>query len=197
MEAEAGRPANFCDSQPLMPGDIQTFGFLMVLNGGYQIVQVSENVEGIFGLSCESVLGRDFRGFLSAADSNRFMQTLTLADVEVPVMTLQLSFPESDTCFFASIRSIEGNDWLIEFEFLAPDDMDTQLRKRHRVAKAAMALKQCQTVSEMVEKAAADIKAVTCFDKVMIYQFEEGWHGTVVAEAAESDMDFYLGLRFP
>jgi two-component system, chemotaxis family, sensor kinase Cph1 len=31
----------------------------------------------------------------------------------------------------------------------------------------------------------------------MIYQFDEDWNGTVIAESAEPGMDEYIGLRFP
>src|SRR5439155_4932601 len=32
---------------------------------------------------------------------------------------------------------------------------------------------------------------------VMIYQFDNNWNGTVIAEAMEAGMDSYLGLKFP
>jgi two-component system, chemotaxis family, sensor kinase Cph1 len=187
---------NFCDAQLLTPQGIQSFGLLMVVNGHYEIVQVSENAGDFLGPQCGQILGRNLRDFFSAADTSRFMEAVSLVDAETEVLTVRLIGPGSAVDLFASIRR-QDDGWLIEFELPDPDPMYTQLRKRHRISREAMALKQCATLAEMCTKAAADIKAVTGFDKVMVYRFDEKWHGTVVAEVMESDMDVYMDLRFP
>ncbi|MCP2635828.1 diguanylate cyclase [Microbacterium sp. HD4P20] len=47
------------------------------------------------------------------------------------------------------------------------------------------------------EVAAAEIKTVTGFDRVMVYRFHDDGHGHVAADAREPDMEPYLGLHFP
>ncbi|MFE4467752.1 diguanylate cyclase domain-containing protein [Leifsonia sp. NPDC056824] len=47
------------------------------------------------------------------------------------------------------------------------------------------------------QAAAEEIKRITGFDRVMVYRFFPDGHGEVAGEAAEDDMEPYLGLRFP
>lgn len=50
---------------------------------------------------------------------------------------------------------------------------------------------------ELRVQAAAEIKAITGFDRVMCYQFHDDGHGQIVADEREPDMEPYFGLHFP
>ncbi|WP_019181802.1 bifunctional diguanylate cyclase/phosphodiesterase [Microbacterium yannicii] len=50
---------------------------------------------------------------------------------------------------------------------------------------------------ELRTRAAEEIKAITGFDRVMVYRFHEDGHGDVAADAREPDMEPYAGLHFP
>ena len=50
---------------------------------------------------------------------------------------------------------------------------------------------------ELRTRAAAEIKRITGFDRVMCYEFHADGHGQVVADEREPDMEPYLGLHFP
>jgi chemotaxis family two-component system sensor kinase Cph1 len=50
---------------------------------------------------------------------------------------------------------------------------------------------------ELRTRAAAEIKRITGFDRVMCYEFHDDGHGQVVADEREPDMEPYLGLHFP
>jgi diguanylate cyclase (GGDEF)-like protein len=50
---------------------------------------------------------------------------------------------------------------------------------------------------ELRRRAAAEIKAITGFDRVMCYHFFDDGHGEIVADEREPDMEPYLGLHFP
>src|ERR1700748_1381028 len=45
--------------------------------------------------------------------------------------------------------------------------------------------------------AARELRRISGFDKVMIYQFDPEWNGYVIAEEREEDMESYLGFTFP
>jgi light-regulated signal transduction histidine kinase (bacteriophytochrome) len=53
------------------------------------------------------------------------------------------------------------------------------------------------TVFSLAEVAASAIRAITGFDRVMVYRFAEDWHGEVIADARAADMPPYLGLHYP
>jgi light-regulated signal transduction histidine kinase (bacteriophytochrome) len=45
--------------------------------------------------------------------------------------------------------------------------------------------------------AVESIKAMTQYDRVMVYKFARDWHGEVVAEAKDEALEPYLGLHYP
>lgn len=50
---------------------------------------------------------------------------------------------------------------------------------------------------ELLDVAAKEVKKLTGFDRVMVYQFDREGHGTVVAEALNEGLKPFLGLRYP
>lgn len=53
-------------------------------------------------------------------------------------------------------------------------------------------------LEKKLQTAAALLRGLTGYDRVMVYRFDElDWHGEVVAEARASELPPYLGLHFP
>ena len=50
---------------------------------------------------------------------------------------------------------------------------------------------------ELCELAALQIRALTGFDRTLVYQFDTDWNGAVVAENGNGVLPSYLDLRFP
>jgi light-regulated signal transduction histidine kinase (bacteriophytochrome) len=59
------------------------------------------------------------------------------------------------------------------------------------------AINAAPDVKGACEVAARQLKALSGYDKVMVYQFDKDWNGTVIAEELEPGMESYLGLTFP
>ncbi|EAZ92189.1 ATP-binding protein [Crocosphaera chwakensis] len=53
------------------------------------------------------------------------------------------------------------------------------------------------SLQELCQISAQEIRKLSGFDRVMIYQFDHDWHGKVVAESKITDIESYLGLHFP
>ena len=65
---------------------------------------------------------------------------------------------------------------------------------------AARAFRKVRAQPDVVGKlrsAAAWLREVTGYDRVMVYRFHPDWHGEVVAEARREDLPPYLGLHYP
>jgi two-component system, chemotaxis family, sensor kinase Cph1 len=63
-----------CDREPIhVPGTVQPFGVLLVLNSEMRVVQVSENVSDHLSMGAQDVLGRPLSDLVdpSAADEVR------------------------------------------------------------------------------------------------------------------------------
>jgi diguanylate cyclase (GGDEF)-like protein len=68
---------------------------------------------------------------------------------------------------------------------------------RTGVVGAIQRLSTVTSVAELRQEAAAEIRAITGFDRVMIYHFHGDGHGEVVADDRHPDLEPYLGLHFP
>ncbi|WP_145733639.1 ATP-binding protein [Nitrospirillum pindoramense] len=53
------------------------------------------------------------------------------------------------------------------------------------------------TVADICAGVAAEVRALTGFNRVMVYRFDEDWNGTVIAENGDGTLPSYLDLRFP
>lgn len=60
-------------------------------------------------------------------------------------------------------------------------------------------LRSATKLNELLGIMVGLIKELSNFHRVMVYQFDESWNGTVVAELLDprTSMDYYLGLNFP
>lgn len=68
---------------------------------------------------------------------------------------------------------------------------------RTSVVGAIQRLAGVQDREALRRMAADEVRAITGFDRVLIYRFHADDHGEVVAEARADDMEPYLGLHFP
>jgi two-component system, chemotaxis family, sensor kinase Cph1 len=53
------------------------------------------------------------------------------------------------------------------------------------------------TLEELTATLARDVRALTGFDRVMVYRFDPEWNGELVAEDRRADLEPFLGLRYP
>jgi light-regulated signal transduction histidine kinase (bacteriophytochrome) len=58
-------------------------------------------------------------------------------------------------------------------------------------------LQSTDSIERLCALAAADMRSITGFDRVLIYKFDADWNGTVLAEDRNENLPSYLGLRFP
>ena len=55
----------------------------------------------------------------------------------------------------------------------------------------------CNERGRLSEIAAEEVRAITGFDRVMVYRFDADWNGEVVAEAKREDLGSFLGQHYP
>jgi len=58
-------------------------------------------------------------------------------------------------------------------------------------------LQKAQSLQALYEISVQEIQAITGYDRVLIYRFEEEGHGQVIAEATSPSMEVFQGLFFP
>lgn len=198
MEVRTAVENKFCDGQPVVQAGIQELGVLFVLSPELKVLQVSVNVETALGIPWAHLVGTDFPALVFSTDRHALEEAFKEVDISrINGLELELISVAGPRRFVASVTPSEGC-LILELEFTDRDsDPLSVLVMRNRLTQLSLEMKRCRTLSELCDTTAVELKAILEVDKVMIYRFDENWHGTVMSEAKEAAMDAYLGLRFP
>jgi len=188
-----------CDIEPIhIPGKIQSHGFLVAVNAAFNINYVSENIVEWLSVSAQSLLNQPITQ----------LEKLLPHDGASDFLTQLLQFGRHNQGL-ESINpykiNIKGNDYnliigksesnfLLEFEPVATaSEVDIQ----KTIGRAVSEMLGGKQLQELLDNAAAQVKTLIGYDRVMIYKFLEDGHGEVIAEVANPDLDPFLGLHYP
>ncbi len=184
-----------CDREPIhLLGQLQSFGALIAVSDDWRITRASENIADFIGMPPERLMGKSVTAIfaeqtvhdlrtqaqlLSAPDSvNRLFNHQVRADLP-PV---DISLHRSDT------------QYLVEFEKAGGASKDVDFA---RVQGLIARLKGKNRVLDWANEAARCLRALTGFDRVMVYRFNHDQSGDIIAEAKLPQQAPYLGLRYP
>lgn len=180
-----------CEREQIhLAGSIQPHGALLVVTEPeLVIVQASANAAAflrlwgpILGLPL-SALG----GNLASRVRSRLTEPLDTLPVAVRCEVASL-----DLALDGSLHRPPGGGLIVELEVAAPSaDL------RAFVQDALKAIAGAFSLPALADTAARLFKDLTGYDRVMVYQFDEEGHGTVIAEARRPEQEPYLGNRYP
>lgn len=187
--------ANCADEPIRFPGAIQPHGVLLTLSEpGLEIIQVSANVGTLFGQAPEALLGQPLHSLIGAehAQAVRVMaQTNTFFDM--PPLHVTLNGKD-----FEGLLHRHQNVLVLEFEPRLKDFRPRAVNGRtSNLGKMLQRLQAAKTLQALYEISVNEIQAMTGYDRVLIYRFEDEGHGQVIAEASAPSMELFNGLFFP
>ncbi len=187
-----------CASEPVQtPGCIQTHGALLVVQpDDLLILQASENTEQVLGHPASALAGASLATVLGDDGAVRVRSFLECNSTDCNPIYL-FSHPARDAGMLldVSVHTIDGVA-IVEFEETdraGKDAPDYLSRLKASVAR----LQQAASLQDLGDIAAAEVRALTGLDRVMVYQFHEDGHGEVVAESRRGDLSPWLGLHYP
>jgi two-component system, chemotaxis family, sensor kinase Cph1 len=187
-----------CSREPIhIPGSIQGHGILLVLNArSLRVTHVSENATRWLNLDPASILGTSIEDIFdseAAAQINASVRCALSGEASdfgcVALGGDGLMFDVITHCTEASI--------VVELELTAPERREATDESWMAVNRVLSLLKSAETVEELCQIAAREVRRLTSFGRVMIYQFDEEWNGAVIAEDLNGAMTSYLNLHFP
>lgn len=195
-----------CDREPIhIPGLIQPYGVLLTLREPQlEILQVSENVEEILGISAEKLLGKPLSLLCSLAQVQEISQYLTQENLEVfNPLDLKIKIAATSANQNVHLQSFQGilhrSDKALVME-LEPSNISTSqqiLKFYHLLREAIAQIRAAETFNDLVETLVKQVREITGFDRVMIYQFATDNSGIVVAEDKANHVESYLELHYP
>lgn len=186
---------SICDREPIhLLGAIQSFGFLIAVSTDWLVSRASENLAAHVGLGWEEACGQPLDRVLSESAVHDIRNRLAHLQGEDSVerllrVRLKPDLPEYDVAIHFSQSMI-----VIEGEPSGPvghEDIGITVR--------SMMMRQSQAASMQNFRLGAvrQIRAITGFDRVMLYRFDQDGAGEVVAESVVSKRESFLGLRYP
>jgi chemotaxis family two-component system sensor kinase Cph1 len=188
--------SEICGKVPIhLTNQIQAYGALMVIDATtLEVIQVSENISKIFQRPFEEIVNTPLSDYLSSDAIEEISTNFTTDQAE----RLPAAWTIGGVEYLALLH--RKNDCLLAELDLNPlvpakEDSFSQMYQKLRVSMAS--IESASDLKETCSVATRELKRMSGFDKVMIYQFDEEWNGTVLAEEAEPSMERYLNLTFP
>ncbi|WP_298402004.1 HWE histidine kinase domain-containing protein [Sphingobium sp.] len=183
-----------CDREPIhVLGKVQSFGFLMALTADWLVSRVSANSADFIGRAPEEMLGQPVSAIFTGEAIHTLRNRITLLrgpDSVERVFSLPLM--EGGPAFDVAVH-FSGPLVVIEAEPASHDEMEASSTVRSMVARLA----QADGMTAFLRDGARQVRALTGFDRVMVYRFADAGDGEVVAEAFKPGVDSFLGLHYP
>ncbi|WP_426173679.1 GAF domain-containing protein [Massilia sp. TWR1-2-2] len=186
-----------CDKEPIRcPGSIQPHGFLLCLSDQLSLLQASDNLATHTGVAAELAVGQP----LAAVIGNEAARVLASELHSGKIGTRPSYLGTINLANGAGFDVLgHGYDSLLLLEFEA-SERGAQADFRHLfplVSEFLLALPSAVSVEAMSDLAARQIRSLTGFGRVMVYQFDQDGNGHVMAECRADGYPSYLGQRFP
>jgi|GEM_PF-1110799 len=183
-----------CEREPIhIPGAIQPHGaMLAAVADGLLVSHASANLAHIIGCGVQETLGKPLEMAIGAAACRELLEGLPGSSVTAE-HHLRLNRPDGRAVALHAFRC--GRHLCVDLE-VAVDEVRIGLATV-LVQNVLASFEFASSQIELCELAVAGLKKISGYDRVIAYRFGESGHGEVIAEARESHLDAYLGLRYP
>ena len=169
-----------CDREPIhILGHVQQFGCLIAVNSDWLVQHVSANVTDHLGLDAEAMIGEPLTGFFTESGIHEIrtrMQQLDSPDAVERLFGIVL-VQGSDQRFNVALH-FSGSSIILDVE---PQRSKTRADYTSYVRPMIERVRKAKTVPELCRIAARQMRALTGFDRVMVYRFAEDQSGEVIA----------------
>ncbi|GAB3779930.1 ATP-binding protein [Spirosoma horti] len=188
-----------CEQEPIhILGHIQSYGYLIAVEPDtYSIVHASANIVDLVGTEAAQLLGQSI--------------DTVLAGTNLPISTLAeiLNVGQRNDSWETmnpNRLTLNGKAWnliihqhkeLILLEWEPVNNDHNQLTNQQLISQALTEVQSSRTLDELLQNTARRVKTIIGFDRVMVYRFGDDWHGQVIAEEKEDDLEPFLGLYYP
>ncbi len=184
-----------CAREPVhTPGAIQPAGCLVCLDNAMQVVlQVSANIEKFLGVTVEEVFDLSPEQLLSRSLLVQIRALLDEGESLPLIVEHQLRPDDQSDAMQVTVYKSDSR-WVFEIE---PIESQTGLQPLALLNRWIKKLDRSQTRSKLLSGLVEAMESLTGYDRIMVYQFDEEWHGTVVSEMRRDAVESFLGHRFP
>ncbi|CAC5342796.1 MULTISPECIES: PAS domain S-box protein [Planktothrix] len=187
-----------CDREPIhIPGLIQSHGILFVLQEPQlEILQVSNNIFQILGIHPQEILGKKLKKILKPRLIEEIQKKLAEELGTINPLKLSINTPKGKL-FFDGIFHRSNGLLIMELEPVTSKEFSDFWSLYHLVQTPIAKIQKTFTLNELCQVIVKEVRKLTGFDRVMIYQFDAEESGMVIAEDKLEELVPYLGLHYP
>lgn len=184
-----------CDREPIhLLGGVQPYGCLIATSSDFMINHVSENVQELLGIDPDAVIGGSLVDLLPEQTIHDLRTRLQLLNIEMNTSRLFGYDVLNDGNRFDISVHAQDQKYIFEFE----PKLETDNRDEMNLVQPLIArVKRAEDMNAACHQAAMAMQALSGFDRVMVYKFDEDGSGEVIAEKRQPHMEAFLGLRYP
>jgi light-regulated signal transduction histidine kinase (bacteriophytochrome) len=183
-----------CDHEPIhIPGSIQPHGFLLGISVDTLTIDFcSGNSFEYTGFSYEQLLGKSFENAFGESATNSLRNYISVNDHSY------LAPLEIELCGkpFTCTIQVDQEIYIAELEPLSKGNLligDIYQQTKQFTSY----MQQANTLQMLCQSVADETRAITGYDRVMIYRFDEEYNGEVFAESRIESVEPFLGLHYP
>ena len=203
-----------CEQEPIRtPGSIQPHGVLLAIDPGtLRVTAASGNVVARLRRPLADVLGRAVGDVLGTEGGRAVEAALPTLEIGGGPQFLRTVAPPpaapvaaspadplvnaNPTYYLLAHRTAQAV--IVELEDAVAEGLGVSFDAMYPLLRSLVSrLANAPELGATCALAAGEVRAITGFDRVMVYQFDDQWNGAVVAEDRNDRLPSYLDLRFP
>ena len=184
-----------CDREPIhLLGAVQPIGALIALSADWMVSRVSANIGEFFNTTPSDLIGRPASTIFSADAIHAMRNRLALLRSPDSMERMFRCDLTGDERYFDVALHMSNSTVILELEPSTERDYgDATGTVRGMISR----LDQSSDLTRFLAEGTRQVRALTGFDRVMIYKFDHDQSGEVVAEAAKSGIGSFMGLHYP
>ncbi|MEO8618419.1 MAG: HWE histidine kinase domain-containing protein, partial [Sphingomicrobium sp.] len=184
-----------CDREPIHQlGAIQPIGCLIAVSTDWYVQRVSANISQFFDATPDQLIGTPMTGLFTGDAIHALRNRLALLRGQDAIERLfRFTLTEGGQPFDVAMQM---NDSQVVIE-LEPSTEHTYGDATGTVRGMVGRLDGASDLTTFFNEGARQIRALTGFDRVMVYRFDTDGSGEVVAETAKNGIGSFLGLHYP
>jgi light-regulated signal transduction histidine kinase (bacteriophytochrome) len=182
-----------CESEPIhLLGAIQSIGFLLSISADWIVLRASANASTVLNVGGE-IVGLPAKNLLSLELLHDIRSRLQIAAGTGIVERLFGQRLVAGSARYDIAVYVSGNETVLEFEASTEEGAAPLSVLRSMTART----ERQPSVKKACEEAVRQVRALTQFERVMLYRFNQDGGGEVIAESVSRDTASFLGLRYP
>ncbi|WBY17361.1 HWE histidine kinase domain-containing protein [Erythrobacteraceae bacterium WH01K] len=182
-----------CDREPIhLIGCIQPFGALLAFADDWTVSNASANAGEMLGKDGPVALGTPLRQVMTEEVFARLRTMSASISGDIVERIFGVDLTGNGKLFDVAVHD-SASTIVVEFEPHSDNDVSGPSSLRPLLSRFEKKAK----LQDLLEEGTRQVRDILGYDRVMLYRFHPDGSGEVVAEERHSQVDSFLGLRYP